>query len=212
MSKQLVMESYVDECLDEVEIRGLFIQEGIMDSPLGSILDNLYNKIDIINSRIIKLDGELTLLDNKKSNFKGQLDKLKGERRNEFVNKQKILDLIQKVKNDSPLGTVPYLYQIIGATMIVAAIAYTSYKLYKRFMSKAAKACQGKKGKVKTICMNQYQIKGLEVSKKPLTDGIRGCSKSKEVQSCKAKFNKKINAIDKRIKKKQNKIKKLMGR
>ena len=261
MSKQLVMESYVDECLDEVEIRDLFITEGVMDSPNADILRQISDKLSRVPALMKRTQNELisaqkelakkrevaekirsTMSDMKNSREGGQFalhnrdawitkyDGLKGKLRdidetktvNKIKNKKSYIEYlknaekrIMKLKTDLNkdfLGNVPYLYQIIGATMIVAAIGYASYKLYKRFMSKAAKACQDKKGKVKTICMNQYQLKALEASKKPFTDGMKNCSKAKEVQACKAKFNKKINAINKRITKKQNQIKKLASK
>jgi len=251
MTKQTIMETYVDECLDEVEIRGIFIQEGVTDTPLNNILrdlnKNLKNadkqvsflkdrlsglkawvnkysyKVDDIRSSLDntslslsqKKAGQSYLTKNIKALGKSEEDVSLQNRRIKYANDQvrRIQNAIKTAKeNPGVLGNVPYIYQIIGATAIIAAIGYTSYRLYKRFMSKAAKTCQGKKGKMKTICMNQYQIKGLEVSKKPLTDGIRGCSKAKEVQACKVKFNKKINAINKKISKKQNQIKKLMSK
>jgi len=60
--------------------------------------------------------------------------------------------------------------------------------------------------------MNQYQIKGLEASKKPLMNGMTKCSNSKNPSKCKTKFKDKINIIDSKIRKNQNKIKKLIGK
>jgi len=268
MNKQLVMENYVDECLDEVEIRGLYITEGVMDTPLKNIIQPLLDKVYMIDRKIgdlksskksaedflphykkwgrealaskshdmkihsktyykekSKLNMDIwvksqkfhnKVIDRKIENIKNQNEIIKNTTdkiKSLEYKKNDLKSLIDQAKNNPGLlGNIPILYTIIGATAIVAAVAYASYKLYKRFMSKAAKACQDKKGKVKTICMNQYQLKGLEASKKPFLQGMKNCSKAKEVQSCKAKFNKKINAIDKKITKKQNQIKKLMGR
>jgi len=244
MSKQLIMESYVDECLDEVEIRDLFITEGIMSSRLQNIIEPLQKSIDYMLDDVSSLNSKIERNEDRLHYLKKRLLQLKDVEYPSSYYKGKILDVerdikrtsnslfnsnsslrdlkaniqwkkiaIQKTReNPGLLGNIPILYTIIGATAIIAAIGYASYKLYKRFMSKAAKACQDKKGKTKTICMNQYQLKGLEASKKPFTDGIKNCSKAKDTQICKAKFNKKINAINKRITKKQNKIKKLMSK
>lgn len=201
MSKILVMENYVDECLDEVEIRDLFIQEM---SPRKTIINNLINDLHYWREKLSDMSADSY------TNIKYYTsDKIKFK---EIINKINISIKAAKAENASVLSNIPYIYQHIGIGVIVAAVAYGSYRLYKRFMTTSAKACQGKKGKMKTICMNQYQIKGLEASKKPLEHGIKGCSNAKDIQKCKSMFNKKINAINSRIIKKQNKIKKLMGR
>jgi len=210
MSKILVMENYVDECLDEVEIRGLYITEGVMDTPTMSIIKKLENLVRRDKGKISDLQTKI--MNSKDANLKtkafADMQKVKGS----MAWNIRVIENIKSDPNRGILADIPYLYQIIGATLIVAALAYTAYKLYKRFMSKAAKSCQDKSGKMKTICMNQYQIKGLELTKKPFMTGLKGCSKSKDVQICKAKFNKKINQINKKIEKKKNKIKKLMSK
>ena len=59
MSKQLVMESYVDECLDEVEIRGLYITEGIKDTPLWNVIRPLYHKLNPKEQKLENLKGRI---------------------------------------------------------------------------------------------------------------------------------------------------------
>ena len=195
MSKQLVMENYVDECLDEVEIRGLFIQEGAAMSPRDNIIKSLTDQLWGFQDDLRDADSGY-----------------------EKVRIKKIIDSIQtsikraKIEKGGLFHDTPEIYQLVGITLIVAAVAYGSYKLYKRFIAKAARVCQDKKGKVKSICMNQYQIKGLEASKKPLMNGMTKCSNSKNTPKCKAKFKDKIDIINSKIKKKQNKIKKLMSK
>jgi hypothetical protein len=215
MTKQLIMENYVDECLDEVEIRELYVVNEF-DNPFAKFNKMILDKIDdVALNRMSKMLGIDRYPPATERNikrlavYKPLTDKQIQIKRKELQRAKEIL--AQSIKNNNNVN-IHYLYPILGTIAVVSIIAYGSYKLYKRFMSKAAKACQDKKGKVKTICMNQYQIKGLEASKKPLADGVRSCSKAKDVQSCKVKFNKKINTIDKKITKKQNQIKKLMSK
>jgi len=189
MLKQTIMESYVDECLDEVEIREVFITEGFLDKLPLHFVKALKDKASqkIIEYPDTHADKQL----NQEIKYaKETLNKIKTE-----------LGMNDVISSSSSL------YSIVGTIAVISLIAYGSYKLYKRFMSKAAKACKDKKGKDKTICMNQYQIKALEASKKPLMDGAKGCSKAKDVQGCRNKFKQKINKVTSKINKKQKQIK-----
>jgi len=207
-NQQLLIETYVDAYLDEVEIRQVFIQE--WSSPLSRLLQKLERQLGWYK----KETEERRVYYYKKQDEWYEANQEYQRSPKKAIDK-KILDhydeaalqaakdhskaarkvkahrlLIQTTKqNPTMLGNVPDLFFVVGAGVILAAISYGAYRIYKKFFGKAARACKDKKGKVKTVCMIQYQIKGLEASKKPIANGLRGCSKAKDTQICKAKFN-----------------------
>jgi len=125
MSKILVMENYVDECLDEVEIRELYITEGAM-SPRDHIIKNLIK-------RVWDREDQLSNVDPADAYEKIRIKKI--------INDLQISIKRAKIEKGGLFHDTPEIYQLVGITLIVAAIAYGSYKLYKRFMVKAARAC-----------------------------------------------------------------------
>jgi len=88
----------------------------------------------------------------------------------------------------------------VGASAIAALIIFASIKAYKRFLSKAAKACKGKSGDEKTLCMKNYKKRALSQQIIDLKKGKRVCSKTKNPKKC-------ILGIDKKAKKLQTKFK-----
>jgi hypothetical protein len=75
------------------------------------------------------------------------------------------------------------------ATAAVAALVITvSYKAYKRFLSKASRACRGKKFAEKTSCMNKYKRDAMKKRLMDLNTGMSSCSKTKNPSKCKAKI------------------------
>lgn len=82
------------------------------------------------------------------------------------------------------------LYSVAAAAIIASADS-----AYKRFFSQAAKACKGKSGKEKTICMNNYKRKGKEQQLRKLQSSISKCSKDKNPDKCRKRLTKKINSI-----------------
>lgn len=230
--QQLLIETYVDAYLDEVEIREIFIQEGIMSTPVGDIVKALTQRLKHGQQKVLNSKAKIAMAKEgwkKSKEWKTRLgDPHKGLGPREWHRKllkaqgdyEWNVRQVKEIKRDivmakrfpGLLGNVPHLYTIIGVTLIIATISYSAYKIYKQFFTKAARTCKDKRGKVKTACMLQYQIKGLQASKKPFSNGLKGCSKAKDIPICKAKFNNKLNKIDTRIKKKRDKIKKLAGK
>ncbi len=74
-----------------------------------------------------------------------------------------------------------------GAVVIAAAIAAAAYKIYKRFISQAAKACKGRSGADKTLCMSQHKKKALQARIKNMQSSMKQCDQTKDPTKCKAK-------------------------
>ena len=80
-------------------------------------------------------------------------------------------------------------------------IFYFIKKLYKRFLTKAARACKGKSGTEKTLCMKEYRIKALEMQIKELQKAKKYCAKSKNPVKCKHLLDSKIYKLRMKIQK-----------
>lgn len=107
---------------------------------------------------------------------------------------------------DQAQVTGMYIALIVGAVGISAlALAtltgYVLKKISQRTLSKGAKACRGKSGKDKTLCMKQYEIEVVKLQMKVLQKTLAACNKSKNPGMCKAKMNIKIEKIKKTIEK-----------
>jgi hypothetical protein len=87
----------------------------------------------------------------------------------------------------------------IGGIVLAAIIATAAYKVYKGYLSKAAKACQGRKGEDKTKCMKDYKRKAVQEEIKAMTKLMSECSKSKEPVKCKNAIKKKIDSKKKKL-------------
>ena len=87
----------------------------------------------------------------------------------------------------------------IGGGALAALALYGSYKTYKRFLGKAARACKGKKGADKTVCMKNYKIAAYNGQIKDLQAASKGCSKSKNPKQCVGKINQKIQKLKTKI-------------
>lgn len=87
------------------------------------------------------------------------------------------------------------LQQVAGAAAIAAAAIYAGYKIYKRFFSQAAKACSGKSGAEKTVCMNNYKKQAIQKQISATQSAAAKCSKSKDPAKCKSAIAKKIASL-----------------
>ncbi len=84
---------------------------------------------------------------------------------------------------------------------LAAAIITTSVVIYKRFLAKAARACKGKSGTVKSDCINNFKIKAHKEQIKKLSKDKSLCKKSKNPAKCVYKVGNKIAKIKKKIQK-----------
>lgn len=83
----------------------------------------------------------------------------------------------------------------LSAVALVAGIAFIGSKVYKRFLSKAAKMCGGRKGTEKTACINKYKIDAIKGRISLYQNGMKFCSKSKDVSKCRSSLQKKITKL-----------------
>jgi len=97
----------------------------------------------------------------------------------------------------------------LGAGLIVAVLLYASYKLYKNFLSKAARACKGKSGADKKICMNMFKIKALQTQIRDLQQASKTCSSTSNIAKCKKLLSKKIDKLNKKIENLKSEISKM---
>jgi hypothetical protein len=90
---------------------------------------------------------------------------------------------------------------VIGGAVLAALLLYGAAKTYKRFFSQAAKACKGKSGREKTICMNNYRIKALRAQLADIKRARTSCSKSKDPGKCGKITGAQIKKIENKIQK-----------
>lgn len=194
-TQQLLIETYVDMYLDEIE---LLNEVEWMQTPRERIIKHFKGELERTKQALKKpsiLDDSVT-----RRKYQRYLEQLK-----RWIG-------IEKSRPWSFFQDTTPLFQGLSMVFVISLLSYGAYVIYKRFLSKHARMCKDKKGKVKSTCMIQLQVKALQASKGSLVKGRLGCRKAKNSQSCKAKMNKKINKMDKRIKKKRDKIKKLAGK
>ncbi len=91
----------------------------------------------------------------------------------------------------------------VGASVIAAMVILIANKAYMSYLSKAAKACKGKSGKAKNNCFQNYYINSIKAEIEVLENGKPSCDGSKNPNKCKF-------LLDVKIKKKRNKIEKLI--
>jgi hypothetical protein len=86
-----------------------------------------------------------------------------------------------------------------GAAAVAAMIAI-SYKIYKNHISKAGKACKGKVGEDRKVCMKKYKKDALKKRLEMLNKGYTACSKSNNPITCKSKIDKEREKVKKKLK------------
>ena len=66
-------------------------------------------------------------------------------------------------------------------------------------MSQAAKACGGKSGAEKTICMKKYKGNALRSQIAATQKGMAQCAKSKNPEKCKASINNRVAKLKQKL-------------
>jgi len=84
---------------------------------------------------------------------------------------------------------------VVGGAALAALLAYGAAKTYKRFFSKAAGACRGMSGGVKSDCMNKYRGRAVMAQAADLQRGMASCAKAKNPASCKSAVGGKIERL-----------------
>lgn len=112
-------------------------------------------------------------------------------------------------KNNNPL----FLYEEDNASQpstfskkirgvaILAAILSMAYKVYKEYYSKAAKACEGKKGLEKQECMRNYKIEAINKRIDVLRNNRDKCYSSYDPEICAKSLDHKIEKLREKARK-----------
>ena len=91
----------------------------------------------------------------------------------------------------------------VAASVLAVMVALTAKKAYTAYLSKAARVCKGKSGDEKNNCFQKFYIDAVKIEISNLEAGKSSCAATKNPDKCKLIINKKI-------KKKQNKIQKFI--
>lgn len=82
--------------------------------------------------------------------------------------------------------------KVLTVTAVITAAVVLGNKIYKNYFSKAAKACAGKTGKVKDLCMEEFKRKAVQAEISALEKAKKYCKKSKTPNECVNKLNQEI--------------------
>ena len=93
----------------------------------------------------------------------------------------------------------------LAAAAVVAIAAVVSTKIAKNYFTKAAKACKGKTGTEKTLCMQQYKVDAIKAQMKTLDDYKNYCKVSKNPSKCAKQIDKKKTELKIRAQKQMQK-------
>jgi len=97
-------------------------------------------------------------------------------------------------------------YLAIGVVVVLLSIA--AYKVYKNFFTKAARACKGKSGREKDVCMAKFRLAASIKGKQAFIKNRSLISRTKD-EKAKTKFKEEIQKWDKRINKTRTSLAKL---
>ena len=107
-------------------------------------------------------------------------------------------EVIKTITNNADASGASFT---IFPLIMTAVISGFLYKIYKRFLTQAARACRGKSGDVKTLCMIQYKKKAYIEQIKQLKKIKQYCKHSKNKHKCEKKVNSKIIKVGKKMQK-----------
>lgn len=80
----------------------------------------------------------------------------------------------------------------LAAAAAVALVVAGGYAIYKRYFSKAAKACKGKSGSERSVCIKKFKIDAIKAQISALNSGMGKCAKTKNPSKCKAAIQNKV--------------------
>ena len=87
----------------------------------------------------------------------------------------------------------------IATGILVALLIYAAYKIFTRYFSKAARACWGKSGKERALCILSYKVNALKAQERELLSSMSLCSKAKQPEKCREAIRKKISKVRDKI-------------
>ena len=178
-------------------------------------IDKLQGRVSAGNKKIIDLSNQIA---NQKKSFEPsgaiedltkQLHKAKTVRDNNLH----ALNTAIKLKGEggwaSFFASLPSLTSVLTGATIAILLGYAAYRVYKHFFSAAAKACTGKKGKERAICMINYQVQSLNNSISTMERALPSCSQTEDPIMCKAYINKRIKSYTKKMNKAKERLRTL---
>lgn len=154
-----------------------------------ALIDYHEKELLSMHSKIIDPEQPSKYSDVEKRDYSGLLGRfrlLKDSLKDELINKL-----------TSP--TAKKLGLALGATVVLSALLYISYKVYKEKFSDAAKACSRLKGESKKNCMIDYKIKALQLQISKLKETMDACDTTNDPVKCKKVLTDKINKLSKKI-------------
>lgn len=83
-------------------------------------------------------------------------------------------------------------WQGMAAAAAVALALAAGYKIYRDYLSKAARACKGKKGDDLVNCRSEFKKKAQRAKVAALQKSMSKCAKTKDPNACKNKLRAKI--------------------
>lgn len=151
------------------------------------IINKLTDKWEILRKQLTNLHKSGDFNSSKEAtitkHLKNIATKIKG------IRKEYEIENLKNIKQD----------KLIGMVILGISIATATYFIYRNFLSKYAKVCRhllkssriGKKNYY-AQCVNKVRKEGAKEALKILAKGKSNCSKNKNPEKCKAKFDKQI--------------------
>ena len=87
----------------------------------------------------------------------------------------------------------------IGVAALVAATIYAGYKTFQRYFSQAARACAGKKGDERAMCVKGFKAKAIQAQMATIRQGMSSCANSKNPEKCKQTINSKLVSLQAKL-------------
>ena len=150
---------------------------------IGPLFDPTYNKrINELKKKKEIVDSHVNRMDNY---IKGEIEKAKGRGLTGFA---------KKIFSKKGLMTA-------GALAVAAGIAYWAYKKYKEKQARET-GCDKYSGMARKDCILNYKVDAINSQIEALRNGLSACEQSTDPKKCK-------EIVDKKIKKLQDKIRRL---
>jgi hypothetical protein len=89
--------------------------------------------------------------------------------------------------------------KVIGGVLLASLIAFAAYKVYKAKYSAGAKACKGKTGPERDLCLKNFRNQAIKAQIQQLRSGLGGCAATSDPEKCRASLGKKIQKLEMKI-------------
>ena len=96
-------------------------------------------------------------------------------------------------------GTVLKHTKRVGYVILIAAVTAAAHRSYKMYLTKAARACKGKKGTDKRDCMVKFQKAAYQAKINAYAKARGDCGKTSNPEKCKRKLDTKIKKVKYRL-------------